>query len=304
MEGPAMQQFISLSSELRLAYTEQGPATGAPIVFLHGVSDSWRSFEPVLRLLPTDVRAIAISQRGHGDSSRPERGYSYRDMAADLRAFMDRRAIRSAVLVGHSMGSMVAQRFAVDYPDRVAGLALMGSFATLYRHPQMTEFVATTIAPLADPIAPSFAREWQLSTTARHIDPAFLDTVVAETLKVPARVWHAAFDGFLRTPDFSGELSQLTAPVLLMWGDRDTYASESDQRRLRAVMPGARSITYPGAGHAMHWEDPSRITSDLMAFLMEVEAIADSSDRLPAVPASRRTLRATDSYAGFLAERR
>src|SRR5262249_17474212 len=157
-------------------------------------------FEPVLQLLPTDVRAIAISQRGHGDSSRPDAGYTYSDMAGDLRALMDRRSISSAVIVGHSMGAMVAQRFAVDCPDRLAGLVLMGSFATIYQHPEMAEFVATTIAPLTDPIAPSFAREWQLSTTARAIDPVFLETVVAETLKVPARVWHAAFDGFLQTP--------------------------------------------------------------------------------------------------------
>jgi non-heme chloroperoxidase len=268
-----MQQFISLSTGLRLAYAEQGPATGLPVIFLHGVTDSWRSFEPVLRLLPTDVRAIAISQRGHGDSGRPAGGYTYSDMAGDLRAFMDRRAIPSAVIVGHSMGAMVAQRFAVDYPERLTGLVLMGSFAGMYQHPEMTEFVVTTIAPQTDPITPAFARDWQLSTTAREIDPAFLETVIAETLKVPARVWHAAFDGFLRTPDFSGELSRVSAPALLMWGDRDTYASESDQRRLRAVMPGARAITYPGAGHAIHWEDPSRITSDLMAFVMEVEAV-------------------------------
>jgi pimeloyl-ACP methyl ester carboxylesterase len=194
------------------------------------------------------------------------------------------------------MGAMVAQRFAVDYPERLAGLVLMGSFATISGNAAMAEFVATTIAPLTDPIAPPFAREWQLSTTAREIDAAFLETVVAETLKVPARVWHAAFDGFLRTPDFSGELSRVAAPVLLMWGDRDTYASESDQRRLRAVMPGARAITYPGAGHAIHWEDPSRITSDLMAFVMEVEAVgtvrrssvSSARSTSPIAPAPRR----------------
>jgi pimeloyl-ACP methyl ester carboxylesterase len=274
MEGPAMQQFISISPGLRLAYVEQGPSSGLPIVFLHGVTDSWRSFEPVLRLLPTDVRAIAISLRGHGDSGKPADGYAFRDMAGDLRAFMDRRGIASAIVVGHSMGSMVAQQFALDYPTRLAGLVLMGSFATFAGRPDMTEFVSTTIAPLSDPITAPFAREWQLSTTARAIDPAFLETVVAETLKVPARVWHATFDGFLQTPDSSSELSRVSAPVLLMWGDRDTYATDADQRRLRAVMPAARAITYQGAGHAIHWEDPSRIASDLLSFVFRLAAVA------------------------------
>jgi non-heme chloroperoxidase len=269
-----MQQFITVSPELRLAYVEQGPAIGLPIIFLHGVTDSWRSFEPVLRLLPTDVRAIAISQRGHGDTSKPAAGYTYREMAGDLRAFMDRRGIPSAIVVGHSMGSMVAQRFAIDHPDRLAGLVLMGSFATMHERPDMAEFVSTTIAPLGDPIDAPFARAWQLSTTARKIDPAFLEIVIAETLKVPARVWHAAFDGFLRTPDCSGELARITAPVLLMWGNRDTYATESDQRQLRSVMPRARSITYAGSGHAIHWEDPGRIASDLLSFVFRLAAVA------------------------------
>jgi len=269
-----MQQFVSISPGLRLAYVEQGPSSGLPIVFLHGVTDSWRSFEQVLRLLPTDVRAIAISLRGHGDSGKPADGYAFRDMAGDLRAFMDRRGIASAIVVGHSMGSMVAQQFALEYPTRLAGLVLIGSFATFAGRPDMTEFVSTTVAPLSDPITAPFAREWQLSTTARAIDPPFLETVVAETLKVPARVWHATFDGFLQTPDSSSELSRVSAPVLLMWGDRDTYASDADQRRLRAVMPAARAITYQGAGHAIHWEDPSRIASDLLSFVFRLAAVA------------------------------
>jgi pimeloyl-ACP methyl ester carboxylesterase len=264
-----MQQFLSVSPTLRLAYVEHGEPSGLPIVFLHGVTDSWRSFEPLLRLLPRDLHAFAISQRGHGDSSRPDTGYTYADMAADVRAFMDARSIGSAVVVGHSMGSMVAQRFAVDHPERLAGLVLMGSFATLYRHPVVTPFVETTVAALRDPIDPEFARGWQLSTVAREIDPRFLETIVDETLKVPARVWHASFDAFLKTPDFSADLSRVAAPVLIMWGGRDEYASADDQRRLRAVVPGARFIHDPDAGHAWHWEAPARITADLMAFVAD-----------------------------------
>ena len=103
-----------------------------PVVFLHGVTDSWRSLKVVLDRLPATLRALAITQRGHGDSSKPDEGYGYADMAEDLREFMDALGLPAAVVVGHSMGSMVAQRFAADHPERVAGLVLMGAFQTIH----------------------------------------------------------------------------------------------------------------------------------------------------------------------------
>jgi non-heme chloroperoxidase len=94
--------------------------------------------------------------------------------------------------------------------------------------------------------------------------------VVSETMKVPARVWHAAFEGFLNTPDFSADLAKVSVPSLLVWGDRDTYAGRAHQDRLQAVIPGARLIAYEGAGHALHWEDPAQFAKDLVQFVEQI----------------------------------
>lgn len=261
-----MEKFVSLSTGVRMEYVEQGPADGVPIVFLHGVTDSWHSFEQVLPLLPPTVRAFAVSQRGHGDSSRPASGYRFADFSGDLAAFLDAMQVPAAIVAGHSMGASVAQRFVIDHPDRVSGMVLLGAFAN-YEDPAFVDFVASSIVPLIDPISPGFAREWQLSTLAQDMAPDHLETVVSETLKVPARVWHSAFDGFLRTPDFSSELAKVSVPALLMRGEHDTYARYSDQERLLQVIRGSRLVTYGGHGHAFHWEDPIRFTNDLMAFV-------------------------------------
>lgn len=261
-----MKKFVSLSTGVRIEYVEQGDAGGVPVIFLHGVTDSWRSFERVLPLLPPNIHAFALSQRGHGDSSRPPSGYRFADMSADLLAFLDAMSLATAIIVGHSMGASVAQRFVIDHSDRVARVVLMGAFSS-YSDPGLADFVASSIVPLADPIGASFAREWQLSTLARDMPAAHLDAVVSETLKVPARVWREAFDGFLKTPDFTNELTKVSVPVLLMWGDRDSYALRAAQDRLLDVMPKARLIVYEGCGHAFHWEDPGQFTKDLLPFL-------------------------------------
>jgi pimeloyl-ACP methyl ester carboxylesterase len=263
-----MEKFVSLSTGVRMEYVEQGPPSGIPLVFLHGVTDSWRSFERVLPLMPPNLRAFAVSQRGHGGSGRPESGYRFSDMSGDLRAFMDAIGLGTAIVVGHSMGASVAQRFVIDHPDRVSAVVLMGAFSN-FDDPGFADFVASSIAPLTDPIAPAFAREWQLSTLARDMAPDHLETIVLETLKVPARVWREAFAGFLRTPDFTSELAGVSVPALLMWGDRDAYALRPAQDRLLTVIPGARLITYEGHGHAFHWEDPGRFATDLAAFVSE-----------------------------------
>lgn len=258
---------IGLPTGLSLEYVEHGPDRGTPVMFLHGVTDSWRSFEELLPRLPADVRSLAVSLRGHGGSGRPDAGYLFSDMSGDIAAFLDALHIDRAVIVGHSMGASVAQRFAIDYTDRVRALVLIGAFANLYREPGVTAFFESSIAGLTDPIDRAFARDWQLSTLARDIPAERLDVFVDETLKVPSRVWKATFSGFLTTPDFADGLRKVSAPALIIWGDRDSYAPRGDQERLVATLPDARLAVYHGHGHAVHWESPVRVADDLGAFL-------------------------------------
>ena len=82
---------------------------------------------------------LRVTQRGHGDSGKPAEGYAPPDFAHDVAAFMDAMGLESAVIVGHSMGSTVAQRFAIDYPRRTRALVLVGAAAVWDGLPAMEE---------------------------------------------------------------------------------------------------------------------------------------------------------------------
>jgi pimeloyl-ACP methyl ester carboxylesterase len=257
---------IALPGRVRLAYAEQGDPSGVPMILLHGVTDSWRSFEPVLPHLPASIHAFALTQRGHGDSGRPSGGYRTRDFAGDVAAFADAVGAGPAIVVGHSMGSTNAQRFAIDHPGRVRGLVLAASFARYRGNPVVIELWESTVSRLADPIDPAFVREFQESTLAQSVSAAFLDMVVGESLKVPARVWRGAFEGFLED-DVADDLGRIAAPTLIAWGAHDALCSRRDQEELLEAIPGARPVAYENAGHALHWEEPERFAADLVAFV-------------------------------------
>jgi non-heme chloroperoxidase len=267
---------VELPSGVRLQYVEQGDEAGVPVLMLHGVTDSWRSFSPVLPHLPASIRAFALSQRGHGDSDCPvAAGYRTREFAADLAGFTTALGLGPVVVVGHSMGATNAKRFAIDHPERTSGLALIGAFASYRSNLALVEFWQSAVSRLTDPIAPAFAREFQESTLARPVPPAFLDLVVRESLKVPARVWRGAFAGFFED-DFADELAEIAAPTAIFWGDRDALARRVDQDALVASIPGSRLFVYGGTGHALHWEEPERFAADLTAF---VTGLADADAR-------------------------
>src|SRR5688572_1221044 len=80
---------VALATGLELSYASAGDASAPPVVFLPGPTDSWVSYEPVLERLPSSVRAIAVCQRGHGDSDKPPVGYRVEDFAADLAPLFD-----------------------------------------------------------------------------------------------------------------------------------------------------------------------------------------------------------------------
>lgn len=255
---------VALPSGVTLEVAERG--RGPAVLFLHGITDSWRSFELLLPLLPEDLHLVVPSQRGHGESDKPPGGYATEQLAADAAALLDVLEVERATVVGHSMGSQVAQALAAAEPERVERLVLVGS-ATSFDTPDLREF-ARALDELRDPVPTEVARDFQVSTIHKPIPDELLASFVRESLKVPAHVWQQAMRGVLQFR--SGSLvSRLGMPTLVVWGDHDAIVSRSEQERLRQGIGSSTLRVFDDTGHAVHWERPERFADELVAFLRE-----------------------------------
>ena len=260
--------FVRTSRGLRMAYVEQGERDGLALVMLHGFTDSHRSFDLLRPHLPEAWRAIALTQRGHGKTDKPERGYSAADMAADAAAFLDALEIERAVVLGHSMGAGVALQMAADFPARVAAVAVIGAFAG-YENNSAAAELAQAVMQFEDPVDPEFVLAFQEGTFADPIPQSFLDTVIGESLRVPARVWKAALRGQLAA-DSLAAARKCRAPALLLRGEMDAFVPHADLLALRRALVSVRTFTMAGVGHAPHWERPGETAALLTAFVGEL----------------------------------
>ena len=260
---------VALESGLTLSFSDQGDSAGPVVLMLPGPTDSWRSYQPVFDLLPQQIRAIAVSQRGHGDSDKPDANYAIADFAADIVPLLDALDIEQAVLTGHSGSCFVARSVALDHPERVAGLILEASPTALHNNAKAVEFIDSVIANLNDPIRPDFARSFVADTSSETLPAKLVDLFVDELLKVPAGVWKDTFAGLLQYDDMT-RLALITAPTLLVWGEADGLVSREMQDQLLRMIPDAELVVYPAAGHTPRWDNPVRFTRDLVRFARHV----------------------------------
>lgn len=250
-----------LSNGVTLHYAHQGPATGPAVVMLHGYTDSWFSFSRVLPLLPRELRVIAPDLRGHGDSDRPRLGYRTTDFAEDVLHLMEALDVPKAVLVGHSMGSFVARKIYELAQDRVSRLVLVGT-GPVYRNGVVTQLVEA-VGALTDPVDEQFVRAFQIGTVHAPVPEAFLESVIAISRRVPARVWQAALEGVL---DDEVRLSKPGVPALVLGGRQDSVFSVNEHMVLARQFPRGELQLVDGVGHAPHWEMPETFVSALIRF--------------------------------------
>ncbi|MFT3731809.1 MAG: alpha/beta hydrolase [Hyphomicrobium sp.] len=259
------RQFVRLSSGLRYHYRERD-GKGTPVLFLHGYADSSHSFAALIEALGYDGPSFNLDFRGHGDSDAASK-YSISDLTADVIEFIARVITRPVHVVGHSMGSIVAQRVASLRPDLISKLVLIGAAPTAARHLGLKELRAE-IVRFGDSVPREFVEAFQCSTVHAPVPEAVILGYIEQSLKVASSAWRGALTGLVDEPADAAQA--IDASTLVLWGANDGIFGATEQAQLANVIADYQLITYPDAGHAPHWEFPKRVAADIDKFLSAV----------------------------------
>lgn len=245
------------------------PGGNAPIVLIHGYADSWYSFKGVMDFLPGNLAAFAPTLLGHGRSSKPEQAYSIEGHAANVLEFMRSMGVMRGAIVGHSMGTFVAQSIALSHPASVSSMVLIGSAVTA-DNPVLRSVYGETL-DFEDPVPADFVRSFQSGTCVGPFDPSMsLDDIVSESSLLPAHVWSSALKGLIdyRPADFDGAaLSALRTPTLVLGGVMDEIFNEAAQRKLADALPHSEIRLETDVGHSPNWEKSQRTARQIAEFV-------------------------------------
>jgi len=269
----ALKKSVALPDGEVLAYIDMGNQAGPAVVMIHGYTDNARDWVPMLPYVSKQFRLILVDVRGHGRSSKPECCYSRLDFAYDIKLLLDALGVQKADIVGHSLGSIIAQTFAEYWPERTGRVVLISSTAgpPIGAPPQPLPFdYGAQIRKLKEPIEADspFMVAWWSSPTP--VDPDFIRRQRQDAAAIPLRVWLAVLDQALSPEAFAGlrsTLPRLEARTLLIWGSKDPIMEEPLRKTLRDALPNAQVKLFDGLGHNPFWEDPAGVARVINAFL-------------------------------------
>ena len=271
-------RYLDLHGD-RVAYQDAGE--GDPLLLIHGMAGSSRTFRAVLPRLSTRHRVLAPDLIGHGRSAKPRGDYSLGAFAVWLRDLLDELGIHRVTLVGHSLGGGVAMQFVHQHPDYCERLVLIGSGGL---GPELGWTLRLMSAPGAEVVLPFIAPAPAITVGNR------VQTYLAALGLRSARAdesWSAyssladteTREAFLRTlravVDYRGQavsaFNKLHVasglPALLIWGDQDRIIPPSHGRDAHAAVAGSRLEILPGVGHYPHIEAADQVTAFIEDFI-------------------------------------
>ena len=258
------------SEVARIHYLEAG--VGEPLLLIHSVGQSLYTWRNVFAELSDNYRVIALDLPGHGYSSRPDNfSYTADDMAAVLNLFLDALNVKSAHMIGFSLGAMYMLRFLSLYPRRVANCVAISPGG-------ITEQMPKLVHQLQTPLVATFARNLY---TASNVNALLKECVSDETLiddHVVKQYYEPISDGLareaimyaLRNFDMDAIAEGLVPvehEVLVLWGKNDRWHPPAGSVYFQSLLRTGRYYLVRNAGHLLQEEAPTKLLEIVYSYI-------------------------------------
>jgi pimeloyl-ACP methyl ester carboxylesterase len=268
---------------------------GSPVLFIHGLGSSgYMEWRYNLESTASHHRVFAPDLPGFGRTGKPRVRYTIHYFASFIERYMESRGLRSAAVVGTSLGGRIALEVALEYPHLVRRLVLVNALGLGRPRPQAAQMAYGLVTvPHVGEAVMRFTRSalrWAPPKTIRRVAGRFtgsstdLEKVMDDTYLDNLRELYAGNDfhnAYLSTirslvhpkallggdHDMSARLGELNVPVQLVWGSKDPLFPLSHATRARTMIPDCRLAVIEGAGHTPQAERPEEFNRVLHAFL-------------------------------------
>jgi pimeloyl-ACP methyl ester carboxylesterase len=263
-------------------YYEVSGESGSPLILIQGLGASkvnW--FPPHVERMAAQHRVVIFDNRGVGQTDKPAEPYTMPQFAADTAALLDALDIEKAHVFGVSMGGMIAQHVALEYPERVLGLVLGCTTAGGPGNPQFVSPSDEVIAVLTKPPSGDRAQDirdvWPILYTPAYVEAnrESLESQLQAELAYPEQPPYAfelQMGAIVQTHDTFARLGEINQPTLVQTGLEDLLVPPQNSKILVERIPDARLIEYPGGAHDYFNETGLGPVNDVLAFLEEVDA--------------------------------
>ena len=252
--------------DLRLNLMADGPPDGAPVVLLHGLGLDGALFDAALPHLPAGLRLIRPDLRGHGGSDVPAAPYSMGAMIRDVERAMDHLRLKDAVVVGVSLGGLIAQGLAVKRLDLVRGLVLSNTAPRIATPAIWAGRIEAVRAGGLQAVAQASLERW----FARDVrGTVAAQAVLSRFLRSDPEGWCGAAAA-IAGADFREVTPGLRLPCLAIAGAHDGSTPPDLMREMAAAIPGSRFTLLRRAGHLPMVDAPAEWAGEVAAFLQGI----------------------------------
>jgi pimeloyl-ACP methyl ester carboxylesterase len=254
------------------------------VVFCHGVTLSSRVWAKQFETFPAaGYRAVAFDSRGHGESRVGDTGHSLDNLADDLRTVLEELDLRDVVLVGHSMGGMAVQAFAIRHPDvvdaRVAGIVLLSTSShNLVSDAKRVRGALERVVNVGPDVG-TFMRQRNLGLLLARIgfgddpNPSHVEATREMLAACDKTTTREAVSALLHL-DLTEGLPKVHVPALVVVGSADALTPPRDARRIAELLPNAQLVEYEGGGHMLMYERTADVDALIMDFARECQGDA------------------------------
>lgn len=269
---------ITSSDGVTIAYDVWGRREGPPVLLIQGLGADARGWALQRMAFGRRYRCYAVDNRGVGQSGKPPGPYSLEQMARDAVAVLDAEGVERAIVVGASMGGVIAQILTVLHPERVRALVL--ACTACHHHPWRRELLAewaTQVQAGGMGALSNDALRWLIGPRLRKRFGVWLNLLARIVLQSPPEPFVAQVQAILDAPDeLRFELVNVQVPTLVITGSQDELTPMGDAEELAELIPAARLVELRGAAHGLMVEAPNAFNEAVLSFLDEATDVPSS----------------------------